>query len=114
MVTIKRSEIEKMKNEIIDESTQMTRLDLFEFEHSHEDWTVIDDITPRKPEDIEKEGKIAMELIMEYPLYASGSNISYAEAIAIAKILFGEDLEQAQKAMRAEDEWFKKMEGESV
>jgi len=42
-----------------------------------------------------KLGETAMELIADYPLYASTSNISYDEAIAIAKILFGDDLERA-------------------
>ena len=42
-----------------------------------------------------KLGETAMELIADYPLYASTSNITYDEAIAIAKILFGDDLERA-------------------
>ena len=41
-----------------------------------------------------KLGEIAMELIAGYPLYACTSNISYDEAIAVAKIFFGEDLEK--------------------
>ena len=40
-------------------------------------------------------GQIAMELISDYPLYASTSNITYDEAIAIAQVIFGDDLEQA-------------------
>ena len=57
-------------------------------------------------------GEIAMELIGEYPLYAATSNISYDEAIAIAKVLHGDDIEQAYRDMKAEDERFEKMKGE--
>lgn len=45
-------------------------------------------------------GEIAMELISDHPLYASTSGISYEEAIAIAKVLFGSDL----RAVKAENE----------
>jgi hypothetical protein len=34
-----------------------------------------------------KLGEQAMKIISDYPLYASTSNITYKEAIAIAKIL---------------------------
>ncbi|MDA3053241.1 hypothetical protein OFO01_07245 [Campylobacter sp. JMF_01 NE2] len=43
-----------------------------------------------------KIGEVAMDYIADYPLYASSSNISYDEAIAIAFILGGGDeLEKA-------------------
>ena len=44
-----------------------------------------------------KLGEVAMELIADYPLYASTSNITYDEAIAVAEIFFGDDLEKAVK-----------------
>ena len=43
-------------------------------------------------------GEIAMELIANHPLYASTSGISYEEAIAVAKVIFGKDL----KAVKAD------------
>lgn len=55
-----------------------------------------------------KLGEIAMELISDYPLYASTSNISYDEAIAVAQAIFGNDLVKAyndgkdQNALMAE------------
>lgn len=45
-------------------------------------------------------GEIAMELIADYPLYASTSGITYDEAIRVAQALFGHDL----KAVKAENE----------
>ena len=58
-----------------------------------------------------KLGEIAMELIAGYPLYACTSNISYDEAIAVAKIFFGDDLEKAVAGKQNEDalmkEYFK-------
>lgn len=52
-----------------------------------------------------------MQLIADYPLYASTSNISYDEAIAVAKIFFGNDLEKAVAEKQNEDalmkEYFK-------
>lgn len=33
-------------------------------------------------------GKIAMELVAEYPLYGKTSGLTYDEAIAIAKVLY--------------------------
>lgn len=51
----------------------------------------------------DKLGEVAMELIADYPLYASTSNITYDEAIAVAKIFFGDDLERAVKE-KVEDE----------
>lgn len=58
-----------------------------------------------------KLGETAMELIADYPLYASTSNITYDEAIAVAKIFFGDDLEKAVAEKKNEDalmvEYFK-------
>lgn len=58
-----------------------------------------------------KLGEIAMELIADYPLYASTSNISYDEAIAVAHIFFGDDLEKALQDKETDDklmaEYFK-------
>lgn len=45
-------------------------------------------------------GEIAMELIADHPLYASTSGITYEEAIAVAKVIFGSDL----RAVKAENE----------
>lgn len=39
-----------------------------------------------------KIGEIAMKLIGDHPLYARTYDITYPEAIAIAKVLFGNDL----------------------
>lgn len=36
----------------------------------------------------EQLGELALELISEYPLYASTSNVSYEEAIEVAKVLY--------------------------
>lgn len=33
-------------------------------------------------------GKLAMELVAEYPLYGKTSGLTYDEAIAIAKVLY--------------------------
>lgn len=58
-----------------------------------------------------KLGEIAMELISDYPLYASTSNISYETAIDVAKAVFGDDLEYAYNDMHNQDalmaEYFK-------
>lgn len=58
-----------------------------------------------------KLGEIAMELISGYPLYASTSNISYDEAIAVAKVIFGDDLAKAYNDGKDQDalmaEYFK-------
>lgn len=58
-----------------------------------------------------KLGEMAMQLIADYPLYACTSNISYDEAIAVAKIFFGNDLEKAVAEKQNEDalmkEYFK-------
>lgn len=40
------------------------------------------------PENIEVLGKLAMELIADYPLYAKTSGITYAEAILLALVLY--------------------------
>lgn len=59
----------------------------------------------------EKLGKIAMELISDYPLYASTSNITYGEAIAVAKAIYGDDLVKAYNDGKDQDalmaEYFK-------
>lgn len=39
-------------------------------------------------------GDKAMKLISDYPLYASTSGITYDEAVAVAKALYGEDWEK--------------------
>jgi hypothetical protein len=41
----------------------------------------------KKPMKQNEEGEYAMEIISDYPLYASTSGITYDEAIAIAKII---------------------------
>lgn len=35
-------------------------------------------------------GELAMKLIADYPLYASTSGITYEEAIAVARALYGD------------------------
>ena len=44
MLVIKRSEINRMKKNIIDSETKMTELDYFEWAHSNEDWEIIEDV----------------------------------------------------------------------
>ena len=39
-VFISKQEIEKMKENVIDEETGMTELDLFEWNHCNEDWRI--------------------------------------------------------------------------
>lgn len=73
--------------------------------------TPISDMCENLPERSEL-GKLAMELIGDYPLYASGlSNIMYGDAIAIATIMFGKDIRQAKKEQdetdRLMEEYFK-------
>ena len=48
-----------------------------------------------------KMGQKAMELISDYPIYAATSNISYAEAIGVAMILFGDIDTAYAEAMEA-------------
>jgi hypothetical protein len=48
MITIKRSEINKMASNVLDEETGITEYDLFESNHCYEDWHIIEDT---KPED---------------------------------------------------------------
>lgn len=43
MVFITRSELNQMGQNVIDEETGMTELDLFENDHAFEDWHVIED-----------------------------------------------------------------------
>lgn len=44
MVFITRSQINKMKKNIIDRQTGMTEFDYFENQHCYEDWNVIEDV----------------------------------------------------------------------
>lgn len=44
MITIARSRINEMSKNIIDEETGMTEFDLFENQHSCEDWNIIEDV----------------------------------------------------------------------
>ena len=55
-------------------------------------------------------GEIAMELIADHPLYASTSGITYKEAIAVARVIFGSDL----KAVKAENERIENMSMEEL
>lgn len=49
------------------------------------------------PQEGKRLGEIAMELLGDYPLYLGGeSNITYAEAIALAAVFYG-DIEKAYK-----------------
>lgn len=49
-------------------------------------------------------GARAFSLLTDYPLYASSSNISYAEAIAVASVLFGDiDREYERQEKQGED-----------
>lgn len=41
MITISKAEIERMQNNILDQETEMSELDLFEYEHSFEEWVII-------------------------------------------------------------------------
>lgn len=43
MVFITRSEINRMKKNVIDKETGMTEMDLFENQHCYEDWHIIED-----------------------------------------------------------------------
>ena len=42
MIFINRSEIERMNNNVIDQETGMTELDLFESQHCYEDWKIFE------------------------------------------------------------------------
>lgn len=44
MVSITRSEINRMKKNVIDKETEMTEMDLFENQHCYEDWHIIEDV----------------------------------------------------------------------
>lgn len=48
MVTIARSELNKMAKTIIDKETGMTEYDLFENQHCFEDWQIIEDVKEDK------------------------------------------------------------------
>ena len=41
MIFIKESEIERMRNHIIDSETEMTELDMFEANHAFEEWKIM-------------------------------------------------------------------------
>lgn len=58
----------------------------------------------------EELGEIAMELIADHPLYASTSGITHDEAIAVAMVLFGNDL----KAVKEENERISSMSMEEL
>lgn len=62
----------------------------------------------------EKLGQMALYLVADYPLYATTSNISYDDAIAIAKILFGNDIEKAYKENKEFNEKLKTMSQEEI
>ena len=73
--------------------------------------TPISDMCENLPDRTEL-GELAMELIGDYPLYASGlSNIMYGDAIAIATIVFGKDIRKAKAEQDENDrlmnEYFK-------
>lgn len=51
-------------------------------------------------------GEISLELLGDYPLYSNSSNISYAEAIALAHILFGEDLKEYYTEQKEQEKDF--------
>ena len=40
-VFVSKEDIEKMRNNVLDRETGMTELDLFEWNHSNEDWEVL-------------------------------------------------------------------------
>lgn len=44
MLFITRSELNKMRQNILDEETGLTEYDLFENEHCYEDWEIIEDV----------------------------------------------------------------------
>ena len=52
-------------------------------------------------------GDKALELVADYPLYASSSNISFGEAILIASV-FG-DIDRQKNGAKLVDEYFKSL-----
>lgn len=44
MVFITRSEINRMKKNVIDNQTGMTEFDHFEYQNCYEDWEIIEDV----------------------------------------------------------------------
>lgn len=62
----------------------------------------------------ERLGQMALDLVADYPLYASTSNISYDDAIAIAKILFGNDIGKAYRENKEFNEKLKTMSQEEI
>ena len=55
MIFIKRSELNRMANHILDDETEMTELDLFEYEHCFEDWEVIEDVKAEQAEEVKND-----------------------------------------------------------
>lgn len=51
-------------------------------------------------------GEKALEIVSDYPLYASSSNISYGEAIAIATLVGG-DIRKQERTDNLMREYFK-------
>lgn len=43
MVYITKAELKRMENNVIDEETGCTELDMFEWNHAYDEWVVIDD-----------------------------------------------------------------------
>ena len=44
MITIARSKLNKMAENVIDKNTGLTEYDLFENQHCYEDWNIIEDV----------------------------------------------------------------------
>lgn len=44
MITITRSELNKMAKNVLDKETGMTELDYFESQHCYDDWNIIEDV----------------------------------------------------------------------
>ena len=55
MIFITRSEINRMKKNAIDEETEMTEFDLFENQHSYEDWEIIEDVKEAQCEEVKND-----------------------------------------------------------
>lgn len=50
---------------------------------------------------IEELGRMAFDLIEDYPLYASCDGITFEEGIKIAQVIFGSDIKWAWKEQQA-------------
>ena len=55
MVFITRSEINQMKENIIDEELGTTEFDIFENEHCYEDWEIIEDVKEKQNEEVKND-----------------------------------------------------------